>query len=207
MNKKIFIAFEGIDGSGKSTQASLLAATLQQQGHLVHHTFEPTDSVIGKIIRNIFKGEMQANHNTIAALFAADRLHHLQNETDGIIKNLNDGFVVISDRYYFSSYAYHSVHVPMNWVIKTNELSAALLKPTITFYIDVDPEVCMQRINANRTSTEIYETLDNLKQVQQQYFKAFELLRNEENICIINGNNSPEKIAQNIYEKFVELCL
>ena len=69
--KNLFIAFEGIDGSGKSTQVKLLSEKLQATGHKVHATFEPTDSQIGKMIRTIFSGKMEADHKVIAALFAA----------------------------------------------------------------------------------------------------------------------------------------
>ena len=88
MTQNLFIALEGIDGSGKSTQTKLLAAKLEAAGHKVHITFEPTDSPIGKIIRDIFNHRMEADHRTIAALFAADRLHHLLNKEDGILKML-----------------------------------------------------------------------------------------------------------------------
>ena len=85
MQKNLFIAFEGIDGSGKSTQVKLLADKLEALGHQVYSTFEPTKSDIGKMIRTIFSGKMEADHKVIAALFAADRLDHLLNKTDGIL--------------------------------------------------------------------------------------------------------------------------
>ena len=124
MKKNKFIAFEGIDGCGKSTQVKLLSEQLSRQGHKVYITCEPTDSAIGKIIRSIFKHEMEADHRTIAGLFVADRLHHLLNKTDGILKKLSEGYTVITDRYYFSSYAYHGAHIDMDWVIEANRLSA-----------------------------------------------------------------------------------
>ena len=90
MKKNFFIAIEGIDGSGKSTQIKLLKENFENAGYKVYTTFEPTGSEIGKIIRNIFSNRMEADHKTIAALFVADRLHHLLNSTDGIIKKLNE---------------------------------------------------------------------------------------------------------------------
>src|SRR5688572_21811381 len=120
MKKKLFIAFEGIDGCGKSTQARLLADKLISDGQKVYLTCEPTDSPIGSIIRNVMKGKMEADHRTIAGLFVADRLDHLLNKTNGIIKMMEDGFTVITDRYYFSSYAYQGTHMPLEWVIAAN---------------------------------------------------------------------------------------
>ena len=80
MKKNQFIAFEGIDGSGKSTQVKLLSYNLKNAGHKVYLTCEPTDRPIGKMIRDIFSHKMEADHRTIAALFVADRLDHLLNK-------------------------------------------------------------------------------------------------------------------------------
>lgn len=183
----MFIVFEGIDGSGKSTQAKLLAARLTAAGYKVYLTFEPTDSEIGKLIRKIFSGERPADEHVIAALFAADRLDHILNTTNGIKKKLEEGYIVICDRYYLSSYAYHSVHVDMDWVIQLNSVSAQQLKPDFCFFIDVDVETSMQRIADNRTSIEPYETSDNLRKVRENYFKAIEKSHSNENIIIVNG--------------------
>src|SRR5258706_10555535 len=88
MKKNYFIALEGIDGSGKSTQIKLLSGRLQQEGHKVYTTSEPTDSAIGSLIRSIFRGKLDADHKTIAALYLADRLDHLLNKTNGILKKM-----------------------------------------------------------------------------------------------------------------------
>lgn len=206
MSAKLFIAFEGIDGSGKTTQARLLAEKLVSAGHQVHLTAEPTRGPVGKMIRDIFNHRQEADHRTIAALFVADRLDHLLNHTDdGVLKQMSEGKVVITDRYYFSSYAYHSVHVPMDWVIASNSLSAEILKPAAHIFIDVDPGICMERINNGRSSTELYETLDNLKKVREQYFKAFELLSDREKVLIIDGNRSVEAIAGDVFSQVTGL--
>src|SRR5437870_3245745 len=111
MKKNIFIALEGIDGSGKSTQAKLLSDKMQKEGLKVYLTCEPTGSPIGSLIRNILKGKMEADHRVIAGLFVADRLEHLLHKTNGILKKLANDFTVITDRYYFSSYAYQGTHM------------------------------------------------------------------------------------------------
>jgi dTMP kinase len=196
----LFIAFEGIDGSGKSTQAKLLAAQFQKEGLPIYETFEPTKSDIGTIIRHILQGKRQADERTIAALFAADRLDHILNDENGILKQLELGFHVISDRYYFSSYAYHSVHMDMDWVIQTNAQSANSLRPHATIYIDVHPQTCMERIQQNRDSTELYETLDNLNRVRDNYQKAFSTLENVEKIIRIDGNRSVEVVAADVWQ-------
>jgi len=201
MKKNLFIVFEGIDGSGKSTQAKLLADRLREQGFKVHSTSEPTNSRIGSIIKDIFKHKMEADHRTIAALFAADRLDHLLNKTDGILKKLDEGYTVISDRYYFSSYAYHGTHMDMDWVIETNSLSADLLRPDLNIFIDVSIDVSMKRLNHGRNSTELYETEENLNSVREKYFEAFEKLNGKEKIFITNGNRPAELIANDVWKE------
>ena len=203
--KQLFIAFEGIDGSGKSTQVKLLTEKLIAEGHKVYTTFEPTDSPIGSLIRNIFKGRMAADHKTIAALNVADRLDHLHNEINGILKKKEEGYTIITDRYYFSSYAYHGVYMDIDWVIAANALSAATLRPDINIFIDVDPEVSMQRLNSSRGTIELYETLDNLKQVRGKFLEAFDKLKDEEKIVTINGNQTVAAIASDVWSELEKL--
>ena len=196
MSDNLFIAFEGIDGSGKSTQVRQLAAFLESRGHRVYTTCEPTDNPIGRMIRDKFSHRMEADQRVIAALFVADRLHHLLNLQDGIMKKLQEGYTVITDRYYFSSYAYHAAHdIDMNWVIEANRLSANLLKPNFHLFLEITPEKSMERILKGRTEIEMYETLDNQKQVYKQYHKAFELLKDAENVISIDADQSPEKVT------------
>lgn len=205
MKNNLFIAIEGTDGSGKSTQAKMLASRLFAAGHHIHATFEPTTGHIGKLLREILKGNIKADQQAIAALFLADRLDHINNPADGLLKILAEGKTVISDRYYFSSYAYHSVYVDMDWVIACNEACAALLKPDVTIFIDVPPEVCMQRISANREGTELYETIDILTKVRDNYLQAFEKRKHSETIRIIDGNRDMDAVSDEILDVIREL--
>jgi dTMP kinase len=203
MEHNLFIALEGIDGSGKSSQARLLADKLIVAGHNAYRTFEPTNNFVGAIIRKILKGEMKADNRTIAGLFLADRLDHLLNDEYGIMKKLSEGCTVVSDRYYFSSYAYHGTHMDMDWVIDANKMCARILRPDLNIFIDVPPEVSMQRISANREEIELYETLDNLRNVRAKYLEAFDKLKEEEHVVIIDGNRSIEEIASDIWDNIV----
>ena len=204
--KNLFIALEGIDGSGKSTQTKLLTEQLSSQGHKVYSTFEPTDNQIGKLIRNILKGNAKADHRIIAGLFVADRLDHLLNEEYGIVKKLEEGYTVITDRYCFSSYAYQGTHMNMDWVIQANSMSAEILRPDINIFIDVAPETSMQRLHSNRDTIELFETLDSLKLVRAKYMEAFEKLKSVENIFTVDGNRSPELIAHDICGKVLSMA-
>ena len=200
MKNNLFIAFEGIDGSGKSTQVKLLTQKLEAAGLKVYTTCEPTDGPIGKIIRDIFSHKMEADHRTIAGLFVADRLDHLLNKTNGILKKLEEGYTVITDRFYFSSYAYQSPHVDQDWVIKANSLSADLRRPDLNIYIDISPELSIDRLNKGRESIELYETLENLQNVRDKYFEIMELLKAEEKVLIVDGNREPKIISEEIWD-------
>jgi dTMP kinase len=154
------------------------------------------------MIRDIFNHRMEGDQRVIAALFAADRLNHLLHSQDGIIRKLEEGYTVITDRYYFSSYAYHTVHgIDMDWVIDLNRVSADLLKPDLNIYIDIAPEKSMERLIIGRTTMEMYETLDNLKAVQEKYFEAFQRMKDKENICFIDGSQAEEQVAIDIQSK------
>jgi dTMP kinase len=207
MKNTLFIALEGIDGSGKSTQANRLSKRLKTAGQLVHTTCEPTNGPIGKLIRGAFKGETSFNDKTIAGLFVADRLEHILNEEYGMKKMLATGHTVICDRYYFSSYAYQSVFTSLDWVIQANTLSASLLKPDITIFVDVDPAESMHRIKANRSTTELYETLENLERVRNYYLQSFDRLRDDEHIFITDGNLPPDQVEANIWQKIKSMLL
>jgi len=205
MKKSHFIAFEGIDGSGKSTQVRLLSEKLKKESFKIYQTFEPTDSPIGSVIKNIFRHRIEADHRTIAGLYVADRLDHLLNKTNGILMKMDEGYTVITDRYYFSSYAYQGTHMSLDWVIQANSLSAELLRPDLTIFIDVPPEVCMQRLSEGRDMIQLYESLDNLHNVRNKYFEAFEKLKDQEQIFIVDGNRSFDAIANDVWNKVYPL--
>ena len=152
VNKGKFIAFEGIDGSGKSTQIQLLSNKLRELGIYCYTTMEPTDSPIGSLIHQIMTGRIKTDNRVIAGLFVADRLDHLLNDVDGVLPRILEGTTVITDRYYFSSYAYHSIDMPMDWVIQANAQSKEILQPTITIFIDVDPDTAIERIAKKQIS-------------------------------------------------------
>ena len=201
MKKGIFIAFEGIDGSGKSTQIQLLMKKIEEKKVRCYQTCEPSSGPIGSLTRQILTGRIQTDHRVIAAMFAADRLDHLLNEVDGIVKKIEDGIHVITDRYYFSSYAYHSVDVPMDWVIKTNEESAKVLRPDLTVFVDISAKEAMERITRNRFHKELFEKESRLRKVRENYLKAFELMKEEEKILIVDGTKTPEEIAEVIWKE------
>ena len=199
VKRGVFIAFEGIDGSGKSTQIQLLSNKLKERG-VYYTTMEPTDSPIGSLIHQVMTGRIKTDNKVIAGLFVADRLDHLLNDINGILSKIQEGTTVITDRYYFSSYAYHSVDMPMEWVIQANAQSKELLQPTVTIFIDVNPDTAIERIAKNRFHQELFEKKSRLVKVREKYLEAFERLKDEETFVIINGNRSQNEIADEIWD-------
>jgi len=196
--KNLFIAFEGIDGSGKTTQIKLLERHLISQGHKVVTTFEPTKSAIGTMIRDVFSHKTHLDPKTIAALFVADRLEHLLDPHEGILRLLNDGYTVITDRYYFSSFAYQSEFIDLEWIIQANSVAMELARPDAQIYIDIAPELSLQRIQTGRASTELYETLEKLSMVRNKYLNILERFKQQENIATFEGNQSSETLSTEI---------
>ena len=148
---------------------------------------------------------MEADHRTIAGLYVADRIDHLTNTQNGILKKMEEGFTVITDRYYFSSYAYQGTHMPQDWVIMANSISADVLRPDLNIFIDIAPEVSFERVSKNRDKIELYESVENLKQVRNKYFEAFGKLKNEEKIFIVDGNRSVEEIFNDVWQEVKKL--
>lgn len=200
-----FIAFEGIDGSGKSTQIRMLSERLKETGLRCYTTREPTDSPIGSLIHQIMTGRMSADNRVLASLFAADRADHLLNDTDGICRKISDGITVLTDRYYFSSYAYHSVDMDMDWVIAANSLCADILRPSVTVFLDVPVETAMERIRRDRFQTELFEKEERLIQVRDNYFAAFEKLKKAENIAVIDAVGTAGEISDRIWHAVAHL--
>ena len=176
-----------------------LKELLEGLGIPCRETREPTGGPVGSLTRQIFTGRVTADNRVIAALYAADRIDHLVNEVDGLCAAIDSGITVVSDRYYFSSYAYHSVDVDMDWVIGANALSAQLLRPTATIFIDVSPELALERIAQNRERAELFETRDRLTRTREQYFKAFQLEKDRERVIIIPGDRAAEAVAGEIW--------
>ena len=199
MERGKFIVFEGIDGSGKSTQSALLAEALKEAGRNVYSTCEPSKRPVGKLLRDVLTRKLQADEQTIAALFLADRLDHIRNPEDGMLMQLEAGTHVVCDRYYFSSYAYHPPHVSQDWVIEANQICADQLRPDIVFFVDVPPDESLRRIAAGREETDLFENKERLTQTRNNYLQAIERLKDQENVMILDGTKTVDDIAAQIW--------
>jgi dTMP kinase len=188
-----FIVFEGLDGSGQTTQANLLKDFLSSQGYKVVLTKEPTEnSEAGKKIRAALDQKISFPHKTLQELFAQDRREHLENS---IIPALKTGKCVISDRYFFSSFAYGTASgIDLNWLIQLND---EFLMPDFTIILKVRPEICIERIEKRGEGKTLFEKIDRLQKVWEIYEK---LPSRFENVFIIDGEKTVEEVFQTVKE-------
>ena len=201
-----FIVFEGLDGSGKTTQIHMLEQHLQQMGHAVDVTAEPTVSALGGMIRDALCDYTHRSSGEIAALFMADRVQHNVNPVWGIQKLLSQGRTVLCDRYYYSSMAYQGSLSDWSWVADMNLNSPEIRKPDLCIFLDVDYERSLNRMESgNRVYLEIYENAEMLITTRKSYFRAFEQLRDRDNIVIVDAARSIEEVAADVAKAADEL--
>jgi len=181
-----FIVIEGLDGSGKSTQAKMLAAALRKEYDVVC-TVEPSRGAIGRFIRNrILFERFRPSASVEALLFAADRIDHVQRE---VAPALAEGRVVISDRYLYSSLAYQgSAGLSLDWIQTINVHS---LKPDLALFIDVSPEVVLGRLRRKRSVMETLEIQQKVRNIYLRYVEKGELAK-------IEGDNSKKTVAEKV---------
>jgi len=193
------ITFEGLDGSGLTTQAELLMDWITETTRgqvLAYLTKEPTDGPAGGQIRLGLAQRLEIDEEALALLFAADRMDHLNR---CIIPRLKDGIHVICDRYYLSSFAYQSLKVPFEWLKQINN---RCIRPDLTIVLKVPPSICVRRMAKERFGVARYEYEPQLQEVWRKYLEIIPKLREEgERIEIIDGNDP----IQIVHHKVVRL--
>ena len=194
-----FIVFEGLDGSGKGTQISLLSKFLNEKGISIYETAEPTQSATGDTLA----GYQKRTAYELAALFLTDRIFH-NTSANGIKHILDSGVTVICDRYYYSSFAYQGIDTDIKWVMDMNLNCPEILKPDLCIFLDVPTEQCDERMGS-RQNREIFENVDTLNKIRKRFFEVFDLLENSENISIINASRSIDDVNRDVVSSAMEI--
>lgn len=186
-----FIVIEGLDGSGQTTQVELLRNFFLKKGYKVLLTKEPTkNSETGKKIRKIINttsGKKRKDfHARLQELFAKDRLVHLKSK---ILPALKKGKVVISDRYFFTSFAYGVAKgVRFKWLVKIND---KFLLPDLTFILKTSPQVCVSRIKKRAKKRTFFEERKHFAKAS----KTFQTLPKKfKNVYMINGEKPIKEV-------------
>lgn len=204
----LYIAVEGIDGSGKTTQVERLVEVLKSQGKEVIQTREPRKGVglIGKLIQDILHGETEIPSVAFQYLFSADRQIHHQ---ELILPALKEGKVVISDRCFWSAIPYGLLDV--NETIGKDTISQKLVAqsilsfyheftvPDITFYLEVGLDTAIERITKGDGANEIYEDKGKLARAIEGY--KWLLTEFPEEFTVIDANKGVDSVAEEIKEK------
>ncbi len=199
-----FIVFEGNEASGKTTHAKDLVEKLEKQGLKVWSTKEPTDSEIGKMIRRILSRDLIANPVALQYLFSADRAIH----QDEIIARLKDGYIVISDRYFWSAVAYglSDLGNVLDYYLATYSILSfynQYITPDLTFYLDVDLDVAVERIKKSHKHSEIYDNRENMEKIEKGYGEL--LKRFPEEFTIIDANPEIKDVSDNLLKRVIKI--
>jgi len=184
-----FIVFEGLDGCGTTTQINLLEEYLKKRGIKVLITKEPTNNIIGGLIRgNLTKG-WRATPECLQLLFAADRAYHLEYEIKPALKKRG---VVLCDRYVLSSLAYGGLSIDIDWL---KEINKNFLIPDLVIFIDASPKECIKRLKKTRFSLELFEEGSKLEKVRENYYQT---IKKYDRVKRINGDNPISDVFRDI---------
>lgn len=185
-----FIVFEGIDKSGKETQAKMLYDYLHAKGIPVIYTEEPTDkNPMGRLLKKWLVGQATiTDGKAVTLLYAADRYEHIKKV---ISPALNAGKNVICDRYFYSTIAYESAifGVDKEWI---RSLHKDVRKPDVVIFIDIDPEISLKR--ERPTPNDRLEKVELLKKVRE----AYKEMASEERFFVVNGDQTKEEVFKDV---------
>jgi dTMP kinase len=202
--RPLFIAIEGIDGSGGTTQTRMLADWFRARGHPeVLTTAEPSTGPVGQFIRRALdpdQPESVIGDAVLPYLFAADRRDHLDRE---IVPALQQGAVVITDRYYHSSLAYQSLAIGLPEVAALND---RFQMPDLTLFLHLEPDLCLARIQARGATMERFEALDRLRQIGDAYEGVIVHCRARgERIERVSATGTPDEVHQLVQALVLQL--
>lgn len=199
--KGLLIAFEGIDGTGKTTLALMLKERLEALGHSVVMFKEPTNETeAGKKIRSSYV-EGRASLDMELQWFIEDREW---NVTTRILPALAENKIVFLDRYFFSTACYQGVRKNNDWfsILKLNRKKFP--EPDLTVIFDLDVQLAIKRIMRDRSNANTFEGMQNLRDVRALFLEIFQL-DTIGNYILINAEKSIEEIFELLYVKLLKL--
>lgn len=188
------IVFEGLDGAGTTTQNKLLKERFEQNGKTVFLTHEPTDNPIGRVVRQVLQHKFETTMEALALLYSADRHDHLYNKEYGIEKHIENGEIVLADRYFYSSIAYQGVECSTEYIKKINDYP----NPRYVIFVDTPVENCINRIEKRGEEKELFDRAEYLEKVRANYLEQFKNLGDETKLLIVDGTKSIEEVHQEI---------
>ena len=193
-----FVAFEGGEGAGKSTQVGLLAKVLTQQGREVVTTFEPGDTAVGRELRRILLGHQTGaiDARTEALLYAADRAEHVASE---VAPALGRGAVCITDRYIDSSIAYQGAGRTLEPgdIERISTWATGELWPHLTIVLDIDPAIGLTRFDTPADRLEA-EPLAFHQRVREHFLALS--ARSPERYLVVDATESADDVAAAVHE-------
>jgi len=208
-----FIVLEGIDGAGTTTQTAKLADALRREGHRVRATREPSDGPIGAFIRQVLSGRIVApptapgepasapGWETMALLFAADRMDHVQTE---ILPFVAQGGIVISDRYDASSLAYQSVTSgnatddPLSWIRSLNRYAR---RPDLTIVLDISADSAAARRAHRGEAAQLYEQ-NEVQRALAAFYKDIARYLPNDRVAIVDAEADLETVHARVLDAY-----
>lgn len=204
MKRGRLIVFEGLDGAGTTTQASMLRDALARERRKVHLTQEPSRGPVGGLLRLFLErrltipptraGAEPLSPAMLALLFAADRLDHVASEIAPLVR---DGWTVVSDRYLLSSLAYQSIDCDRQFVAQIN---AHAPEPDLTVLLDVPVTVCRRRIAASRRGLELFDETRKQEKVRANYLALAKAARRSKRsaIVVVDGDRPKAVVHEEV---------
>lgn len=200
----IFITFEGLDGTGKTTQINELASRLLKLGVAFTQTREPGGTPIAEKIRDIIldKENTEICFEAEALLYAASRAQHVSQ----VIKPaLEKGEIVICDRFFDSTLAYqgYARELDLEDLFKINHFAMQNVKPDLTFLLDIPADETSERINSKELDRLDLEEMDFKKRVRAGFLKIADF--EKERVKVINASIGIEEISHIIWDKTLQI--
>ena len=191
----MLINLEGIDGCGKSTQCKLLMKKFQEKNESTIILKEPTNGKYGKKLWEMLKGQREATTEEILDLFVKDRREHVDEK---IKPALDNGKIVLMDRYYYSTIAYQAAAgIDVERIRKDNEFAP---KPDIVLIFDLPVDLAMERVRGHSVA-DAFEKEEHLEKVRKAYLN----LENDPLVRIIDSTRTPEVIFTEVWNLVSEV--